>query len=277
MIEVILCGIQSSFQDLGRFGYRRFGIPISGAMDQIASKRANRLVGNMDDTVLIEFLLQGPILKFHESIDIAICGAAFTPSIDGVEIQLNEKIRVSSGATLKIGTCKSGNYGYLAISGGFKTPKKYKSASYYTQILPENKIQKGDSLFFTPIEKNNSSALEPLQPNTDLLVYPGPEFDCLTAEQQELIFKSELKISSDISRMGYKLVGIESFYAPEIITAPVQPGTVQLTPSGHIIILMRDAQTTGGYSRILQLEETSISNLAQKRIGDSVYFSITKK
>ena len=84
-----------------------------------------------------------------------------------------------------------------------------------------------------------------------------------------------MTVSSESNRMAYILKGWEGFSAQEIITAPVRPGTVQLTPSGQCLVLMRDAQTTGGYPRILQLSEKAINMLAQKQTGTQIAFKLT--
>ena len=72
--------------------------------------------------------------------------------------------------------------------------------------------------------------------------------------------------------MAYQLKEPLENELTSIITSLVLPGTVQLTPSGKLIILMRDCQTTGGYPRILQLSEDSINRLAQKFTGDKINF-----
>jgi allophanate hydrolase subunit 2 len=107
-----------------------------------------------------------------------------------------------------------------------------------------------------------------------LEVTPGPEFHLLSKLFQQRICETKGIIQTESNRMAYLLKGFEGFSAHEIITAPVQPGTVQLTPSGKCVILMRDAQTTGGYARILQLTEGAINVLAQKRAGEQVQFKL---
>ena len=74
--------------------------------------------------------------------------------------------------------------------------------------------------------------------------------------------------------MAYNLKEKIQASVNSIISSAVMPGTVQLTPSGQMIILHRDCQTTGGYPRILQLDEKSLNNLAQLRIGDKIKFEI---
>ena len=57
-----------------------------------------------------------------------------------------------------------------------------------------------------------------------------------------------------------------------IITSATLPGTVQITPSGRLIILLRDGQTTGGYPRILQLDAKSQDRIGQMQFGDVIGF-----
>jgi allophanate hydrolase subunit 2 len=105
-------------------------------------------------------------------------------------------------------------------------------------------------------------------------VFKGPEFEMLPLEMQKELFKSPFKINPQSNRMACLLDSQTIFSAQEIITSAVQPGTVQLTPSGKIIVLMRDAQTTGGYARIFQLTEMAINILAQKPAGSKVMFKL---
>ena len=81
-------------------------------------------------------------------------------------------------------------------------------------------------------------------------------------------------ISKDNNRMAYQILPVLKNSLESILTSPVLPGTVQLTPSGQLIILMRDCQTTGGYPRILQLTERSINILSQKTTNSVVKFSL---
>ncbi len=74
--------------------------------------------------------------------------------------------------------------------------------------------------------------------------------------------------------MAYQLEETLEHSLPSILTSPVLPGTVQLTPSGQLIILMRDCQTTGGYPRVLQLIEAAINLLSQKKFGDAFCFTL---
>ena len=74
--------------------------------------------------------------------------------------------------------------------------------------------------------------------------------------------------------MAFQLCEIIRNQIKPIITSLVMQGTVQLTPSGKIIILMRDNQTCGGYPRILQLTENSINKLSQKYMNNKIKFTL---
>ena len=74
--------------------------------------------------------------------------------------------------------------------------------------------------------------------------------------------------------MGYRLEELVVNELSPILTSGVMPGTIQLTPSGKMIVLMRDCQVTGGYPRVLQLTDSAIDKLAQKSTGDSFRLKI---
>lgn len=276
MIEVISDGLYTTIQDLGRFGYRRFGVPLSGAMDSYSARLANRLVGNSNREALMEITHIGPVLHFTQRTEIAITGATFSPTLNNEEISLNTRTIVPENSILKFGLPGYGFRAYLAVSGGFNSEKTLNSFSQYSGITKHETLEKGDQLSIALFEgspaKVTASVKVPKSrfTNESIEVYPGPEFGLLPRILQKKIIESKLIIDSQINRMACLLNGWESFSAKEIITAPVQPGTVQLTPSGQCIVLMRDAQTTGGYARVLQLTENSINLLAQKKAGDTV-------
>ncbi|MEK9613648.1 MAG: allophanate hydrolase, partial [Flavobacteriaceae bacterium] len=110
--------------------------------------------------------------------------------------------------------------------------------------------------------------------NNDLSVFKGPEFDQLPKVIQHKLITRTFHIHSNNNRMGYQLKEKIEVNLSQIWTAPVLPGTVQCTPEGRIIILMRDAQVSGGYPRIFQLSDPAIDCLAQKSTGDPIQFKI---
>lgn len=279
MIKVVTPGLNTTLQDLGRFGYRSMGVPLSGAMDQHAAKSANQLVQNPENTTVLEFTLMGPTLYFEKNATIAITGATFSAKLNNTEIPLNEALEITKGSTLTFNNPIHGLRGYLAIKGGFKTESVLGSTSFYTGITEKARIETGDTLYFSTekdsVEIYYSEKISPISfSENKIKVFEGPEFELLPETIRKQLLQNEYTISSESNRMATLLNGVGELSANEIITAPVQPGTVQLTPSGKLIILMRDSQTTGGYARVLQLTENAINRLAQKRPQQSIQFEL---
>ena len=275
MIKVIQPGLFTTIQDGGRHGYRNIGIPSSGFMDQESAWAANKIVNNDREESLIEITLKGPTLLFNNNCTISITGGDFNPLINGMPIKMYESINVKLGDTLKINNSKNGARCYLAISGGIDVKSIFGSKSFLSNITESYYLRKGDEIKI--YDNSNNKILKKnklkFKLNRSMDVFKGPEFDLLSIKFKNILFESEFTIRSN-SRMAYNLdekaqIGIKS-----IISSPVMPGSVQLTPSGKIIILHRDCQTIGGYPRILQLDTNSLNNLSQLKSNDKIKFSL---
>jgi len=281
MVKVLKSGFYSTIQDLGRIGYQHFGVPYSGVMDGYSASMANAILGNDKNAAAIEMTMTGATLQFNCNTNICISGADMSPQINSNKIELNKIISVKVGDVLSFGRLNYGFRSYLAVSDGFKTKVVMNSRSMYKNITNQVILYKNDEL---PISNSvvNSIKHASIKVNTNhftskiIEVFKGPEFDFLAVEQQEQLFSKLFKISKENNRMAYQLEDILANSLKPIITSSVLPGTVQLTPFGKLIILMRDCQTTGGYPRILQLKDTSIDVLAQKFNGQNINFKLVK-
>ncbi|TCK69009.1 biotin-dependent carboxylase-like uncharacterized protein [Winogradskyella wandonensis] len=279
MIKVLKAGISSSIQDLGRTSFREFGVPVAGSMDLYSSKLANALLGNADSDAVLEMALIGTKLQFLVPTQIAITGANMSPTLNGQAIANNQLYAIESEDILTFSASKNGLHTYLAVKGGFNTDVLLGSRSYYSGITPQSVIKNGDVLkIYTFSTEGNFekqySKLKPFNFSSEVLnVFLGPEFSLLSTQQKDQLFNSSFKVSNLYNRMAYQLLPQIENDLPSILTGPVLPGTVQLTPSGGLIVLMRDCQTTGGYPRVLQLSESSINLLAQKKENDTVVFN----
>lgn len=274
MIEVVNPGIYTTIQDRGRFGYRDQGVPLSGAMDFYTARLANQLVGNREESAVMEFTFKGPTLKITKAMNIAITGRLWELELNNEPIEMNKAIHLPAGSILKIKGAQNGMYAYLAVQGGFDVPKVLDSYSYYPHISKKSKLQRGDILYLMEVPESRIVQTASVAPQNaifatnELEVEVGPEFEKLSNEMQKMIFQTDFSPDKDSNRMAFPLTYQGHFTADEITTASVQPGTIQLTPSGKLLVLMRDAQTTGGYARVLQLCPMAINQLAQKKPGD---------
>ena len=275
MIKVISKGLYTTIQDKGRFGYRNIGVPSSGYMDSESAETANLIINNPKDNPLIEATLIGPTLEFKKSAVICITGGEFSPTLNDIKISSYSAIEANKGDILKINNSSIGSRCYISIQGTIISDTILGSKSFYHQITNSNIIEDGDIFLF----KKNIRTLEQkythkkFELNKTINVFRGPEFKCLSNESIKILFNEEFSIGIN-NRMAYNLLEKIQDGVNSIISSGVIPGTVQLTPSGNIIILHRDSQTTGGYPRILQLNEKSLNDLAQLRTGDNIRFKL---
>lgn len=278
MIKVLHPGIYNTVQDKGRFGFAKKGIPQSGCMDSYSAELANIALQNKVTSAVLEITYgQG---KFEFLIDtlIFMTGGDFSPRIDTFPAIMNGVISIKKGSVLSFGKRNYGARTYLAVLGGIQSDVVFKSRSYFPGITKQ-RLEKRDELFLKsipfPKEKNLGKVrfVSTHFSEKELHCYPGPEFDILNEDQKQQLNK-EFTVSEDANRVGFRLnETIENNLSP-ILTSGVLQGTVQLTPSGQLIVLMRDCQVTGGYPRVLQLSEYAISRLSQKIRGDKIQFKL---
>lgn len=280
MIKVLKPGFYTTIQDLGRFSYQDFGVPISGVMDVYSAQFANVLLNNDNNDAVMEITIYGPSLQFHCHTIICVSGAELSPMLNNNEIKLNTTISVKPKDVLSFGKLKCGLRSYLAVKGGFQTEFKLNSRSMYKNVTSKFKIEVNDDLQINetlPIDTSKYATLKfnkAIFDSNTIEVFKGPEFELLTPNQQQKLFNQDFTISNLNNRMAYQLEENFENSLSSIITSLVLPGTVQLTPSGNLIVLMRDCQTTGGYPRIFQLKESSINCLAQKFKGQKIRFQL---
>lgn len=280
MLKVINPGIYSSIQDQGRFGFAHLGVPVSGCMDEVSANFSNRILGNSLDHAVIEITFGLTKFQFLSPTIICLSGANCFPKLNGDVITLNTPIPIKENDILSFGAATIGVRTYLAVKNGFQTEKKLQSKSQYKNITENYCLQKNDLLYFEPFVKKLPKVNAKLKVNTfqflqqELFCTKGPEFDLLSKEQKELLFTTSFSISKDNNRMGCRLNEEIPNRLPSILTSSVLPGTVQLTPSGKLIVLLKDCQVTGGYPRILQLTKEAIAVLAQKSTNQYVNFTL---
>jgi len=274
MIKVLKEGLFTTIQDIGRFGYKNIGVPVSGSMDQTSAKLANLLLGNDESSAVLEMTLVGPTLEFMNDTYISITGADMNPSLNKQKVLQNKPLFVNKGDILYLSHSSNGMRSYLGIKGGFNSEKKLGSKSFYRGITKREKLIKNDKIKFakvtsSPMKMNKSINDFKINRKNKINVFKGPEFDLLDSNSKDIIFNTDFTIGIN-NRMGYNLVEPIENSISSIISSPVMPGTVQLTPSGRLIILCRDCQTSGGYPRVLQLDKSSIDSLSQKTIGETI-------
>tara|TARA_R110000796_G_scaffold71409_4_gene162097 strand:+ start:16340 stop:17215 length:876 start_codon:yes stop_codon:yes gene_type:complete len=284
-LHFLKAGLQTTIQDLGRQGVQDLGIPINGAMDKASAQLANQLVGNSTDSPVLEITLLGPKIQFEGPCQIAITGASLSVEINGNTIPLFRTINIDHGDVLSFGKPVTGCRAYLAINGKWDIQSwlgSYSaSATSTAQTTPDSIIVKDQILEIIrgkeqPIIAISESERPSLSIEAPIKVYPGPEFEAFSNIEKQSFFGDRFTIGQDSNRMGYRLKEALSGYTKkeEVISSGVIPGTIQITNSGQPIVLMADAQTTGGYPRIANVSSTDLDQLAQFKPGDTVRFEL---
>jgi biotin-dependent carboxylase-like uncharacterized protein len=278
MIKVIETGLFTSIQDLGRPSWHSLGIPHSGAMDAQSAKTANAILQNDPHAALMEITMTGPILLFTKSCWVAFSGAEMPIYLGQQNISQHQPHWVKEGQEIRFGKLSKGLRLYMAIKGGFKTTAVLNSQSMCKNVTPHFMVQKGMELAHETGLRDQSVYLKlksstPLQ-SKEIKVFKGLEYAKLAMSQQESIEKQRFQVSNLNNRMAYQLSPTIGTHNISLLTAPVQPGMVQLTPQGTLMVLMKDGQTTGGYPKVLQLTEKSIHAMAQLKTADSFHFKL---
>jgi len=247
-------------------------------MDQISVHKANSLLENDASASVLEITMTGPTLIFEEDTFVVMAGANMSATLNNMPIQNYKVYQINVGDILSYGKLENGFRAYLAIKDGFKVKSVLGSRSFYKPITRDNSIKDGDVIPYEPIKlfqpKISELKTDSFLDETILEVYRAPEFDLLNDKQLEALFANDFKVSKENNRMAYQIEEPIIGHTANMLTSGTLPGTVQLTPSGKLIILMMDGQTTGGYPRIVQLSDKAISILAQKREGDTITFKL---
>lgn len=289
-LKVIDPGLQTTIQDIpGRKGLRKFGIPVSGTMDFHSAELANWLVGNSIESPLLEITFGNCEFEFSGESVVGITGGEALVSIDERPVQQYHTVTVGSGERLKIGRVSRGARVYLGVSGKWNLNKSFGSFSTYCTAglggLEGRELRAGDiiEVDVTGINHLQKEVPDKLIPHFSqhqkIRVIAGPEWSRLSKGQQQVMLNNRFAISSNSNRMGIRLQNkqVLKYDNVEFKSAPVIPGIIQLPHGGQPIILMNDAQSVGGYPRILKVADADLWRLGQVWQGNEISFSLIER
>ena len=300
-ISILKSGLLTTVQDWGRFGHQHTGVVVSGALDAVALRTANLLVGNPQDLAGLELTLRGPALRFEADALLALTGADLAPTIDNQPVPLGRPVAIRAGAVLAFGAPKASGRAWLALAGGVAVPPVLGSRATYLRAalggLAGRALQAGDVL---PVGEWPATAQASFQklmlagaaswraagwqaatvplarPGLPLVVraLPGPEYAQFAPESQRAFWEETFTVTTEADRMGARLSGpvLARHAATELLSSAVTFGTVQVPPGGQPIVLLADCQTTGGYPRLAQVISADLGRLAQALPGTRLRF-----
>ena len=278
MLKVLKAGFYTTVQDSGRFHYRNKGVPVSGVMDEISVFKVNSLLENDVSSSVLEITMTGPKLVFDKETYIVLGGAKMSAKLNNSPIQNYKVYPIKMGDKLSFGALEKGFRSYLGVKGGFTSKEVLGSKSFYKPITKFSRLTDNDVVPYVPNKlfqpKISEIKVDSFLEETILEVTIGPEFDLLNDKQLEDIFSKTFTVAHENNRMAYQLSETIMPHKMSMLTSATIPGTVQCTPAGKLIVLMKDGQTTGGYPRVVQLTDKAICILAQKKGGDTISFKL---
>lgn len=286
-LQVLAAGLLTTVQDLGRPGYRRFGVGTAGALDAFSLEVGNRLAGNPPQAAALEITLAGPRLRFDRAMRIALTGAEIDAEAGGRALPGWRPVELPAGCEVRLGACRRGARAYLCVAGGLPVPALLGSAS--TDLrggfggMRGRMLAAGDLL---PLARAPAIAAQSIaiagwwiSPAPDLdferpalaNVLPGRD----ACDPREALFASAWTVSAASNRQALRLQGppLRPADARERISEPVLPGAIQLPPDGQPIVLLADAQTVGGYPCIGHVALADLPRMGQLRPGEPLHFT----
>jgi biotin-dependent carboxylase-like uncharacterized protein len=287
VITILKPAVQTTVQDLGRKGLRHLGVGRAGAMDRLSLTVGNYLVGNAGDAAGLELCITPARIRLDTDCSIALTGADCSARLDNTPVATGQRVLVAAGQTLELSAARWGFRAYLCISGGIDVPSVMGSRSTDLNAgiggLDGRLLQRGDILNISaPSSRQPATVLILPQPASVPLprlqdairVLPGPEYDEFVPEARDFLFQAPWKVTSQSNRMGYRLQGpmLVRRGTHELSSHAVFPGVIQVPASGAPIVLMSEAQATGGYPRIACVIAADQWRLAQVAPGMSIHF-----
>ncbi|ARS39983.1 urea amidolyase [Sphingobacteriaceae bacterium GW460-11-11-14-LB5] len=298
-ISIIKPGLLSTIQDLGRYRYLSQAVPVSGAMDELSHRLANKAVGNDDHHATIEFTYADASFKAETPVLLSYSG-------DGAFLIYNDELMPAekplffpAGSVIKLISNTIGARTYLAVAGGWEVPDVMESRSTYLTAafggFKGRALRKADVLSSGTILNEVSNGIIKQLINRSL-IYPNWRIsrESLLPEKRQtirVVLANEISwfdatsiisfltnfytIDRRSNRMGYHLLGkpLVRRVKQELLSTAVTPGIIQVTGSGDLVILMADCQTTGGYPRIAHVAAVDLPLCAQLKPGDAIHFS----
>jgi biotin-dependent carboxylase-like uncharacterized protein len=286
-LEILSPGPLTTVQDLGRYGFGRYGVPPSGALDSFSFRVANLLVGNPETEAGIEITLMGLKVRFLTDLVVALCGGDLQPHVNEKPFEMWRSQIVGKGDTLFLKAPRTGCRAYLAVGGGISLAPVLASKS--TNLASKfggyegRALRKGDVLFSAAPEQHLQNAGKIFTPqgwpshpgNWDLRVLPGPQDQDFPEESKSLFVDSFFTVSSQSDRTGIRLSGPalhrKKDLGDSIISEGIVPGAIQVPGDGQPIILLVET-ITGGYRKIATVISADLPLLGQIKPGEQVRF-----
>ena len=285
-LKVLAPGLSTTVQDLGRHGWQAIGVPVSGALDPVALRLGNALVGNPPGAPALEILWRGPRLEVvADRVRVAAAGAGAAIAVaEAGTIPGWRSLTLPHGAIFEVVISRETACCILAVEGGIAVPRVLGSASTYARGrlggFDGRALRRGD---LVPLAQEAASSRPELRlaappgPGRDrpIRVVLGPQQDRFTKAAVATLSEAEFRISVNADRMGIRLDGPKLAHRAgwDIVSDAIPLGAIQVPGSGQPILLLADHQTTGGYPKIATAISADLPLIGRRRPGDPIRFA----
>lgn len=290
LLRVLRPGLFTTIQDLGRFGYQELGVPVAGALDPVALRLANALVGNDGGTAGLEIALFGPSLAVEaDRVRVAAGGpVAITLRRAGEAPRPLEPWRshtLDRGDVLDLGAVSGAAVAVLAVAGGFDLPPFLGSLSTYTRAglgpLGGKPLAEGAVLPLAgaTAPPRHGADVELAEPpgalHGPVRVVMGPQHDRFTEAARTAFLTTAWTVGTQADRMGLRLEGPALAHrdGADIPSDGLVTGAIQVPGNGQPILLLNDRQTVGGYAKIATVISADLPRVGRLRSGDTLLFA----
>lgn len=283
-IRFISGGFLTTVQDLGRYGFQQFGVPVSGAMDTLSLQLVNWLVGNSRDEACLELTFTGPEMEFLSPAVIAFTGGHMEIAINDRPVPMHTTLFVTTGDVVITKPVTKGVRTYMGISGGISVPRIMGSKSTYLRgetggfkgrkLFADDELEIGDSSL-NSIRELPKHLIPAFPKEQTIRILPGTEVTDFTFQGIQTFLTQQYTATEQNDRMGYRLSGppIEHKSGADIISTGIATGSIQIPGHGNPIIMMADHQTVGGYTQIANIVSVDLPKMAQIKAGDKINFT----
>ncbi|MDE4276792.1 biotin-dependent carboxyltransferase family protein [Phaeobacter gallaeciensis] len=278
-LKVLKIGPAASVQDGGRPGLLDQGVSRGGAADVLALAEGAALLRQDPGLAALEMGGMGGTFEATAPLRIALTGAPMAATLDGAALAWNASHRIEAGQRLDIGPARRGVYGYLHLGGGIDTEPVLGSRSAHVAAGLGRAVAVGDLLpagSDGPAETGLTLAAEDRFQGGELRIVESFQSALFPPDVRNRFAETEFTRGSRANRMGVEMLSEgEGFAAAgqlNILSEVIVPGDVQMTGDGKPFVLLREAQTTGGYPRIGTVLPCDLPKVAQAQAGASIRF-----
>jgi len=286
-MEIKAAGPLTTVQDLGRFGFARYGVAPSGALDSVAMRIANLLVDNPEEEAVLEITLPGFCATVLTDAVIAVTGADLGWHQNDRPLGMWQSHRFHRGEVIACRELHLGCRAYLSVGGGWVVPDVMGSKSTNLSSgfggFDGRSLEKGDVLWSSSPQHHfgaggrrfDLTAVPAYQGYWELRVVLGPQDDDFSATTQDLFLNSVFRVAPHSDRAGIRLLGAsikaKEGLAESILSEGVVAGAVQVPGDGRPIILLGET-ASGGYRKIATVITADLHLLGQVLPGDRIRF-----